>query len=203
MMAWMRKLLARAEITSSGYFDHIGWFETRARGRALDRHGEPIPWFTYPAIAYLDERIDSSWRVLEFGSGMGTLWWSQRVEKHIALEHDAAWAALVARSGNARVVATSDADAQSYIAPALPLGPFDVVIVDGLFRTECLAASRDLLAADGVILLDDAQRHEYAAGIEALHAAGFRQIAFHGPQPVSKHAGCTTVLYRSGNVLGI
>jgi hypothetical protein len=28
-------------------------------------------------------------------------------------------------------------------------------------------------------------------------------LELHGPQPVSKHPGCTSILYRDGNVLGL
>lgn len=203
MTGWIRNGLARYEIATSGYFDAIGWFRTRAMQRAIDADGNPIPWFTYPAFAFLSERVRRNWRVLEFGSGMGTIWWSRNVDHHVALEHDSEWAARVAESSSARVVQTNAADATSYIAPARDLGVFDVVIVDGLFRNECLLVACDLVSANGVIVLDDAQRAEYASAAKAMRAKGFRWLPFHGPQPVSKHAGCTAVLYRPENVLDL
>jgi hypothetical protein len=54
-----------------------------------------------------------------------------------------------------------------------------------------------------VIVLDDAQREGYTPGIELLRTLGFRAIELHGPQPVSKHAGCTAILYRDDNVMGL
>ena len=202
-MLWGRTLLARYEAATSGYLDAMGWFRTRAARRALDARGAPIPWFTYPAIALLSERIDAGWRVLEFGSGMGTLWWSQRVADHVAIEHDAAWAELIAKQTRATIHRVDGATAAAYVAPVEGQERFDVVIVDGIHRNECLLAARDLVVPDGIVILDDAQRPEYASGVDALRAAGFRILPLHGPQPVSKHAGCTAILYRPDNVLGL
>lgn len=202
-MLWARRMLARYEAATSGYFDAMGWFGTRAARRALDAQGQPIPWFTYPAIALLEPRIDRGWRVLEFGSGMGTLWWSARVAEHVAIEHHAGWADMIAAQSRATVHRVDGATPAAYIAPTRGQDHFDVIIVDGIHRNECLVAAPALLAADGIVILDDAQRPEYTPGIDALRAQGFRVLPLHGPQPVSKHPGCTAILYRPDNVLGL
>lgn len=203
MKTWLRTLMARYEIATSGYFNAIGWFNTRATGQAKDVVNQPIPWFTYPAIAFLSERVNPEWRVLEFGAGIGTQWWAKRVGCHTAIEHDPAWARRVAKGSAANVLTTSGESAEQYLAPTLGLALFDVVIVDGIFRNECLGAAPGLLSESGIILLDDAQRAEYRPAIDSLLAMGFRWLPFHGPQPISKHIGCTAALYRPDNVLGI
>jgi hypothetical protein len=203
MIQRLKTLTARYEIATSGYFDVIGWFHTRSTGRAVDAASQPIPWLTYPAIAFLSERVHRDWRVLEFGAGMGTQWWAKRVGFHVALEHDPVWAERIAKTSSAKVLQTSDLSAKRYLAPAIGYGLFDVVIVDGLFRNECLNAACELVSERGVILLDDAQRADYKPAIDSVLARGFRCLPFHGPQPVSKHAGCTATFYRSENVLGI
>jgi hypothetical protein len=195
--------LARIEAATSGYLSQVGWIESRAEGLAHDKVGNPIPWFTYPAIQLLNDRICPEWCVLEFGAGMGTLWWSNRVREVVAVEHDDTWAAQVSTRCKARVLRADGVSAEAYIHPSLGSGPYDVVIVDGLHRNECLAAAPELLAISGVIVLDDAQRVEYLPGIVALRRLGFRMLELHGPQPVSKHPGCTAILYRDDNVLGL
>jgi predicted O-methyltransferase YrrM len=142
-------------------------------------------------------------RVLEFGSGMGTMWWSRRVRDVVAVEHHPGWAKHVAASCTARVVDVPADDANEYVRAARECAPYDIVVVDGIFRNECMAVAGDLLRDGGVVVLDDAQRGEYQPGIDALRNRGYRVVEFHGPQPVSKHAGCTAVFYRDGNVLGL
>ncbi|MEO7478181.1 MAG: hypothetical protein ABIT64_03000 [Lysobacteraceae bacterium] len=203
MRFWFRRQLARIEAATSGYLVQVGWIETRALRVARDTDGRPTPWFTYPAIRLLDDRVQREWRVLEFGAGMGTLWWNVRVREVVAVEHDDAWAMQVSTQCNARVLRTDGSSADVYVQPALGSGPYDVVIVDGLHRNKCLVAAPGLLSETGVVVLDDAQREEYGPGVTALRALGFRSLELHGPQPVSKHPGCTAILYRDGNVLGL
>jgi SAM-dependent methyltransferase len=203
IVALFPRLLARIEAGTSGYLPQMGWIESRARRRAIDAAGQPIPWFTYPAVRLLEERVRAHWRVLEFGAGGGTLWWAGRVREIVAVEHHAQWAKQVASSCSARVLEVGDASAADYTAGVAPLAPFDVVVVDGLFRNECLALAPSLLAPGGVVVLDDAQRPEYAPGSQGLLAQGFRLLPLHGPQPVSKHPGCTSFFYRGDNALGL
>jgi predicted O-methyltransferase YrrM len=200
---WVRRWIARIEAGSSGYLDQVGWIRTRAERVARDVRGEAMPWFTYPALHLLAERVQPGWRVLEFGAGMGTLWWSRHVREVVAIEHDADWADQVARECDARLVRVPAVDAADYLRPTFGTGPYDVVIVDGIFRNECLAAAPDLLGNDGVIVLDDAQREEYRPAVDVLRGRGFKLLELHGPQPVSKHPGCTAFLYRDANVLDL
>jgi hypothetical protein len=200
---WFRHGLARIEAATSGYLVQIGWIETRAQQLARDAAGYPTPWFTYPAIRFLGDRVKQEWSVLEFGTGMGTLWWASRVREVVAVEHDATWAAKVSAQCNAHVLLADGSSSDAYVRPALENGPYDVVIVDGLHRNACLASAPELLTATGVIVLDDAQRQEYQPAVAALCARGFRELELHGPQPVSKHPGCTAIFYRNDNVLDL
>lgn len=198
-----RSWIARLEAGTSGYLDQVGWIGTRVDRAARDVTGNPIPWFTYPAIAFLSARVRPQWKVLEFGAGMGTIWWSRRVAEAHAIEHDERWADLVAGQCTARLDHAMGTSPEAYIAPALGGGPYDVVIVDGIYRDECLDVALELVTDAGIIILDDAQRAEYRQSILKVLSRGYRSIEFHGPQPVSKHMGCTAVFYRDLNVLHI
>lgn len=198
-----RRALARIEAGSSGYLDQVGWIESRATRQAADRNGTPIPWFTYPAIAFLEGRVKPDWRVLEYGAGAGTLWWNARSASITAVEHDPSWAKMVARKCAANVLVVEGDSAEHYLEPAIGSGFYEAVIVDGLFREECLEAAPALLAPGGIVILDDSQREEYQPSINSLREFGFRVLSFHGPQPVSKHPGCTTIFYRENNVLAL
>lgn len=199
----LKRCLARVEAATSGYLQQVGWMSTRAQGLAKDKDGNPIPWFTYPAIELLSGRARPDWRVLEFGAGMGTLWWSRKVGSVTAVEHSPEWARQVAAECDARILLTTEDSADAYMRPALGGAPYDVVIVDGIFRNECLNAAAGLIGPAGIIILDDAQRIEYAPGVARLMDQGYRMLPLHGPQPVSKHPGCTAIFYRDHNVLGL
>jgi hypothetical protein len=196
-------VVARVEAATGGYLASKGWFRTRATWRAMDAAGDACPWFTYPAISFLTPRIQSGWSVLEYGSGAGTEWWAQRCSQVLAVEHDAEWGLRVGTRTRASIVMVDSASEEGYVSAARNAAPFDVIVVDGIFRPACLEAAPSLLASRGIIILDDAQRLEYGAAIEALLRQGFRCIPFWGPQPISKHEGCTSIFYRSDNILSI
>jgi len=77
--------LARQFLTSSG------WFRSVESGIPVDARG-PVPWFTCPAIRFLNPIAGKDYRVLEFGSGSSTHWWSERGREVVSVEHDPGWA---------------------------------------------------------------------------------------------------------------
>ena len=42
-------------------FQTTGWINSVLKGRPLDGHNNPIPWFTYPAIDFLESILDPHW----------------------------------------------------------------------------------------------------------------------------------------------
>ena len=53
------------------------------------------PWLGYRAVKRLDELIEPDWRILEFGSGMSTIWFARRCAFVLSLETDDRWFANV------------------------------------------------------------------------------------------------------------
>lgn len=63
-----------------------GWLRSYREGVPVRRSGEPIPWYTYSAIAFLDERLPGDATVFEFGAGYSTLWYAARCSRVVAVE---------------------------------------------------------------------------------------------------------------------
>jgi hypothetical protein len=93
---------------------------------------------------------------------------------------------------------TNPDNSNCYISPGLDIGHYAIIIVDSLFRDECLALAPRVLTDSGIMVLDNAQRLEYNTGAEELLTCGSRSLELHGPQPVSKHPGlsCDLLLRR-------
>jgi len=90
------------ELTKN-YLARKGWFLSLS-GEPKDSSGA-VPWITYPAATMLARIIRPDFRVLEFGCGASTIWWSNRVRAVVAVDHNPQWAAKVRASvPQARVV---------------------------------------------------------------------------------------------------
>jgi hypothetical protein len=51
-----------------------GQFGTIRNWTCTDKNGEPVPWFTYPTIEYLNHLDLSECSVFEYGMGYSTLY---------------------------------------------------------------------------------------------------------------------------------
>ncbi len=66
-------------------------FSTMKRWECIDAAGDPIPWYTYPASEYLKQLDFSDKRVLEYGSGYSTIFWSRRAKHVVSIEDSPGW----------------------------------------------------------------------------------------------------------------
>lgn len=189
-----------------GYLAQHGWFRSRSVRASVGADGRPIPWITYPATDFLSERIAPGFRVFEYGSGASTLWWASRVRDVVTCEHDAQWFQRIREQAPTNVTAIHvvlDYGGNYCRQAELAGGKFDLIMIDGRDRTNCLLRAPASLSARGVIVLDNAERPEYAQGIEQLKTLGFRALPFWGLSPGISDGTLTLILYRADNCLGI
>lgn len=78
----------------NGYLTQSGWRESAERKLAL-RDGEPMPWFTYGAIDFLERELTADLSIFEYGGGQSTLFWSHRARRVVGLDHDPSFGAYV------------------------------------------------------------------------------------------------------------
>ena len=182
-----------------------GWFRSFAERRPVDITGAPLPWFTYAAIAVLTPRLGPSLRIFEYGAGGSTLWWGERVAEVLAVEHEPAWVReLTPRLPcNAHLLQRNLNDGDTYPNAASGHGAFDIVVIDGRRRNDCVGPALQALSPAGVIVWDNSERPRYAVGQQTLMAADFRRLDLHGMGPVNPWAWCTSLFYRDDNVLGL
>jgi hypothetical protein len=196
-------LLSPVALSLGGYLVQEGWFRTFRTGHSIDRNGDPLPWYSYPCKAFLEDRITNSMRVFEYGSGMSSRWFAARVASVISVEHDGEWAATVRRDLPTTCTILLEPDIDAYLGAIAGRGPFEIVVVDGLERPRAAAAALDSLTNDGVIVWDNSDWPDFANTFPLLQEHGFRQLGFTGLGPISRACTQTSVLYRTENCLGI
>lgn len=183
----------------------IGWFNSYNKLSAIDRFGNAIPWCTYPFIAFIENRLKKDFAVFEYGSGNSTLWLANFVNQVTTVEHNKDWFDIVSKNkrANIEIIFKSIENQKSDYINACQNNLYDIILVDGRYRVDCLKVSIHSLTKEGVIVLDNSEREKYKEGFKELESKGFRHIAFWGMSPGVAEWNCTTIFYKDGNCLNI
>jgi precorrin-6B methylase 2 len=147
----------------------------------------------FRAVAWLRRYLQPTMRVFEYGSGGSTVFFASRAGSVVSIEHDPEWYRRTEERlrslelenctyvlqppepGASERFASSDPafldmNFETYVKTidAYPDGHFDLVSVDGRARTACVLEAVAKVRSDGFLLLDDADRAEYAEAVNAL-----------------------------------
>lgn len=160
--------------------------------RAVDRKGNPIPWYSYPCIDLLMRRDFSGRRVLEFGGGQSTAWWSTRAGEVVTLDDEPAWIRPAPNVTVLRVL--QDKDCAVNAAAALAGSePFDIIVIDGLKRAAHVPLALRMRKSGGAIIVDNAST---AKGVfDAFRDSGLSRVDFYGLSPGVLMTQCTSVFF--------
>lgn len=167
----------------------------------LDRDGNPIPWYTYPAIEFLSQFDYSDKQILEFGCGYSSLFWAKRAKKVTSIEDNLNWFDKWKKEFDEPNLDIRWRDeGEIYEQAALEDEiKYDVIIVDGKRRFQCAEASVKALNKGGMIILDDSDRintsQEYVKAVEILKKANLLQVDFYGFCPMNNYTKTTSVFF--------
>lgn len=206
LLAKPARLRSILSFNKKGYLKEIGWFSAFESMSPVDRHGNPIPWVTYPFIDFIRERITKDHKVFEFGSGNSTHFYAKYAGSVVSVEHDKAWYDKIVstKAENSEMIFTELQTDGDYCRMPVKLDQkFDIIIVDGRDRVNCCKQAVDALTPAGVVVLDDSERDFYADGVNFLKEKGFKQLPFSGISPGLFYNKATSVFYKEGNCLGI
>lgn len=165
----------------------------------LDRDGNPIPWYTYPAIEYLSQFDYASKKIFEFGCGYSSAFWAARAQKVTSIEDKETWFAKWQQEFNAENLEIRLRDeGEQYENAIFEDGEkYDVIVVDGKRREKCATVAVKALVDGGIIILDDSDRintsEEYRKAVSALKAADLIQVDFYGFCPMNCYTKTTSV----------
>jgi hypothetical protein len=148
-----------------------------------------LPWLTKSAVRFLDDFVVEGIRVFEFGSGASTVYFSKKGVKLYSIEHDLQWfekvkqtisetnsnvelvliepkkidlgqTEKVIRSGKDPRFINYDYKVYSEAILRFPQECFDLLLIDGRVRIECLNNSISRLKVGGILIFDNSDRYE-------------------------------------------
>jgi predicted O-methyltransferase YrrM len=127
--------------------------------RLFFKYRPPVPWISYRARNFINRILRPDWTVLEFGSGMSTIWLAKRCGTLYSIEHHPKWHHTVQEILRARGVtnvnyALRDEDGYPDLS-SFPEGSFDFVLIDGIQRAACAQNVLDKIKPGGWVYLDN------------------------------------------------
>ena len=197
--SWCRRIVVGDAYRKSRFHDYSGravevaglpylWrsISTTMALKILNRRAE-IPWLGFRALKAIGKLLTPGARVLEFGSGMSSLWLARRCESLVSYETDAEWAEEVSRRLREHRIANVDLrlspiDETYPAADDLPERAFDFVLVDGVNRLAEARVALRKVAPGGHILMDnsdvpdDVHQQARAMLIDAAGAEGHIEV---------------------------
>jgi hypothetical protein len=191
-----------AALTPLVFSVQSGHLRSSLSQRATDRRGAPLPWYTYPAIAFISRVDFGSRRILEWGAGQSTLWWAARAREVVSLELDPGWFAALSRQVPGNVALHLLRTGEETTVPLA--GPFDVIVVDGCDRLAAARRSVSLATPGTVVVFDNSEGHwgpddRTHPIIDLMTDAGFARVDFYGHAPGVVRQHCTSLFFRDAD----
>ena len=131
--------------------------------RILFDYRPGLPWISYSAIEELEIFLNRSSRMLEFGSGMSTIWYSKHAGEVYSVEDCKPWFEKVGdlikckNINNVTLEFANELDDYSKFMCHDQAG-FDLIMVNGNYRGACVENAIKLLRPGGVFYLDNSDR---------------------------------------------
>lgn len=183
-------------------YGHLQSVITRS---AIDGAGNPVPWYTYPAIHYLRQLNVADRTVFEYGSGNSTLYWSAVAREVVSVENNERWYKHMQGQVPANCRLIYQPDLAKFAATIHDYSePFDIIVVDGpargRTRLKCARAAVDHLRVGGLIILDNADWLPCSA--QLLRESGLLQVDMTGFAPISAHTQTTSLFFHRAFDIG-
>lgn len=160
------------------YIKTIKYLPLYLHERIFPKQYEKMPWLNYEIISFIKKQ--PKMEVIEFGSGGSTLWFARNNFFILSIEHSLSWKNQVytwCKDENLSSLVdlhyvhadpNKQNDAEKYLKPFHQRkikGPF-CILVDGIFRNQCLLACLPLIQSGAIMILHDSNREEYQEAIQ-------------------------------------
>jgi hypothetical protein len=180
--------------------EQTGW-NTSRKMRSAVLNGDPIPWWTYSSIQFIDQFLTRDVSVLEIGGGNSSIFWINRGHTVLTLETNTQWMQKILSHSinqpNRHELIYIKDETQDSIKSCILDRKFDVVVNDGIGdRTSIAELLLESLLPGGIMVWDNSERLEYADKISEIKSRGWKELSFHGLGPINAYASSTSIFYQ-------
>ena len=170
----------------------FGFLESAKNQMPVNGDGEVMPMYTYPCYEYLNSIDWEGADVFEYGTGFSTVWWKNHGANLYGVEHNKQWYEKIKVQKLGDILLSNNVDEYpNTINRTFNAKSFDVIVIDGLVRYECVKPAVNKLKPGGIIIFDNSDWHRNTK--ELLDTKGLIPIHFHGFKPTHVDSQTTSV----------
>ena len=186
--------LSMEELHLAYLFDKLrhnfGFLESVRTQISVNGSGETMPMYTYPCYEYLNSMNWEGADVFEYGTGFSTIWWKNHGANIYGVEHNKNWYEKI--NGKELGYITLENSVHNYPHSINIFDKqFDVIVIDGLVRYQCVAPALKNLKSGGIIIFDNSDWHSNTK--ELLDTKDLIPIHFHGFKPTHVDSQTTSI----------
>jgi hypothetical protein len=155
--------------------NEFGFMESAKTETPKDSSGETMPLYTYPCYEWINSIDWSGADVFEYGCGFSSLFWKRKKVNLYGVDNNDAWIM------HDNVILETDLTKYPSAINKID-NKFDVIVIDGSARYDCVSLSVNKVKSNGMIILDNSEWHKDTK--ELLDKEDFIPIHFHGFKPI-------------------
>jgi len=156
-----------------------GFLESSKKNIPVNDKNEVIPMYTYPCYEWLNSIDWNDSKVFEYGTGYSTIWWQNKNVDYHAVEDNKQWHDMIEDKTNIEYKPGH----HKYIESIYKYDfKFDVIVIDGVVRFDCIKPALEKIKDDGIIIFDNTDWHKDSK--EELDKSDLIPIHFHGFKPL-------------------
>ena len=170
--------------------NNFGFLESAKNQMPVNGDGETMPMYTYPCYEYLNSMDWEGADVFEYGTGFSTVWWKNHGANLYGVEHNKNWYEKI--NGQQLGYITLENNVDNYPDSINIFDKqFDVIVIDGLVRYQCVAPALKNLKPGGIVIFDNSDWHSNTK--ELLDTKDLIPIHFHGFKPTHVDSQTTSI----------
>jgi len=187
----LKKQLVNFHILAVKY----GQFKTISRWACINKDNEKIPWYTYPAIEYLNNIDFSQKIVFEYGSGNSSAYWACKAKAVFSVEDNRSWydkiKANLARNQHIDLC-ESENDYLEVISRVT--SKINVIIIDGVHREKCAKLVKEHISNLDIVILDNSDWYKETSRY-LREELDLIEVDFHGFGPINNYTWTTSIFF--------
>ena len=156
-----------------------GFLESSKKNIPVNDKDEIIPMYTYPCYEWLNSIDWTDSKVFEYGTGYSTTWWQNKNVDYHAVEDNKQWYDMIKDKTHIKHEPEYNKYSQSIYNYDFK---FDVIVIDGIVRFDCIKPALERIKDDGIIIFDNTDWHKSSK--EQLDRSDLIPIHFHGFKPL-------------------